>query len=71
LVIILVVLLLSITSGLIPISKSYIIADTIFRSYLIYIFYKVLISIDPKFRIYLYVFSFVIAVSAQTIFLFF
>lgn len=70
LIIILIVLLLSITSGLIPISKSYIIADTIFRSYLIYTFYKVLISIEPKFRIYIYVFSFVIALSSQTIFLF-
>jgi UDP-GlcNAc:undecaprenyl-phosphate GlcNAc-1-phosphate transferase len=71
LIIILIVLLLSITSGLIPISKSYIIADTIFRSYLIYTFYKVIINIEPKFRIYLYVFSFLIAVSSQTIFLFF
>ena len=70
LIIILIVLLLSITSGLIPISKSYIIADTIFRSYLIYTFYKVLISIEPKFRIYIYVFSFLIALSSQTIFLF-
>jgi UDP-GlcNAc:undecaprenyl-phosphate GlcNAc-1-phosphate transferase len=71
LIIILIVLLLSITSGLIPISKSYIIADTIFRTYLMYTFFKVLINIEPKFRIYLYVFSFLIAVSSQTIFLFF
>ena len=71
LMIILIVLLLSITSGLIPISNSYIVADTIFRSYLIYTFYKVIINIEPKFRIYLYIFSFLIAVSSQTIFLFF
>ncbi len=71
LVIILIVLLLSITSGMIPISKSYLIADTIFRSFLIYTFYKVLIYIKPKFRIYLYILSFLIAVSSQIIFLFF
>lgn len=70
LIIILIVLLLSITSGLIPISKSYIIADTIFRSYLIYTFFKVLIHIEPKFRIYIYVLSFLIAISSQTVYLF-
>ena len=67
LIIILIILLLSITSGLIPISRSYIIGDTIFRSFLIYMFYKVLINIEPKLRIYFYVFSFLIAVSSQII----
>ena len=69
LIIILVVLLLSITSNLIPITQSYMISDTIFRSFLIYAFYKVLVSIEPRFRIYLYVFSFLIVISSQTIFL--
>lgn len=71
LVIILIVLLLSITSSLIPISKPYIVADTVFRSFLIYTFYKVLIIIEPKSRIFLYIFSFLIAVTSQTIVIFF
>lgn len=71
LIIILIVLLLSITSSLIPISKPYIVADTVFRSFLIYTFYKVLIIIEPKSRIFLYVFSFLIAVSSQTLLIFF
>jgi UDP-GlcNAc:undecaprenyl-phosphate GlcNAc-1-phosphate transferase len=69
LIIILVVLLLSITSNLIPITQSYMISDTIFRSFLIYAFYKVLVNIKPRFRIYLYIFSFLIVLSSQTIFL--
>ena len=69
LIIVLVIILLSLTSGLIPIARSYIIADTIFRSYLLYIFYKVLINIDQRYRIYLYVFSFVIVVSTQASYL--
>ena len=69
LIIILVVILLSLTSSLIPISRSYIIADTIFRSFLLYIFYKILINIEPKFRIYLYIISFIIAASSQVLFL--
>ena len=71
LIIILIVLLLSITSSLIPVSKPYMIADTVFRSFLIYTFYKVLIIIEPKSRIFLYVFSFLIAVSSQTLLIFF
>jgi UDP-GlcNAc:undecaprenyl-phosphate GlcNAc-1-phosphate transferase len=70
LVIILIIILLSITSSLIPISRSYIIADTIFRSYLLYIFYKIIINIESKYRIYLYAFSFLIVVSSQVLFLF-
>jgi hypothetical protein len=70
LIIILFILLLSITSNLIPVSNSYLISDTIFRSFLIYTFYKVLVSIKPGFRIFLYVFSFLIVVSSQTILLF-
>jgi UDP-GlcNAc:undecaprenyl-phosphate GlcNAc-1-phosphate transferase len=70
LIIILFILLLSITSNLIPVSNSYLISDTIFRSFLIYTFYKVLVSIKPEFRIFLYVFSFLIVVSSQTILLF-
>ena len=70
LVIILIVILLSISSSLIPISRSYIIADTIFRSYLLYIFYKIIINIESKYRIYLYAFSFLIVVSSQVLFLF-
>ena len=69
LIIVLVIILLSLTSGLIPIARSYIIADTIFRSYLLYIFYKVLINIDQRYRIYLYVFSFIIVVSSQASYL--
>jgi UDP-GlcNAc:undecaprenyl-phosphate GlcNAc-1-phosphate transferase len=66
-IIILVVLLLSITSNLIPVAKSYLITDTIFRSFLIYAFYKVIVHIRPKFRIYLFVFSFMIVVASQII----
>ncbi len=69
LIIILVVLLLSITSNLIPVTKSYLITDTIFRSFLIYAFYKILVYIEPRFRIYLYVFSFLIVISSQIILL--
>lgn len=69
LIIILLVLLLSITSNLIPVTQSYMISDTIFRSFLIYAFYKVLVNIKPRFRIYLYVLSFLIVVSSQAIFL--
>ena len=68
-IIILVVLLLSITSNLIPVAKSYLITDTIFRSFLIYAYYKVLVHIEPRLRIYLYVFSFLIVVASQTILL--
>ena len=70
LTVVLIVILLSITSSLIPISRSYLVADTIFRSYLIYIFYKLIINIEPKFRIHLYIFSFLIVVSSQLVFLF-
>jgi len=66
-IIILVVLLLSITANLIPVAKSYLITDTIFRSFLIYTFYKILVYIKPRFRLYLYVFSFLIVVSSQII----
>ncbi|OGU66516.1 MAG: hypothetical protein A2W30_02670 [Ignavibacteria bacterium RBG_16_36_9] len=68
-IIILVVLLLSITSNLIPVAKSYLITDTIFRCFLIYAFYKILVYIEPRFRIYLIVFSFLIVVASQTILL--
>jgi len=68
-IIILVVLLLSITANLIPVAKSYLITDTIFRSFLIYTFYKILVYIKPGFRLYLYVFSFLIVVSSQIILL--
>jgi len=70
LVIVLLIVLLSISSNLIPIAKSYIITDTIFRSFLIYIFYKILIQIQPKFRPSLYAFSFLTVLIAQTILLF-
>jgi UDP-GlcNAc:undecaprenyl-phosphate GlcNAc-1-phosphate transferase len=69
LVIVLLIILLSISSSLIPIAKSYIITDTIFRSFLIYIFYKILIQIQPKFRPSLYVFSFLTVLISQTILL--
>ena len=69
LIIVLVIILLSLASGLIPISRSYIIVDTIFRSYLLYIFYKVLINIDQRYRIYLYVFSFIIVITSQASYL--
>lgn len=70
LIIILIVILLSITSSMIPISRSFLIADTIFRSFLIYTFYKLIINIEPKYRIHLYMFSFLIAFSSQMVFLF-
>jgi UDP-GlcNAc:undecaprenyl-phosphate GlcNAc-1-phosphate transferase len=69
LVIVLLIVLLSISSNLIPFEKSYIITDTIFRSFLIYIFYKILIQIQPKFRPSLYVFSFLMVLSSQTLLL--
>jgi len=69
LVIILLIVLLSISSNLIPIAKSYIITDTIFRSYLIYIFYKVLIQVQPKFRLSLHTFSFLVVIASQTLLL--
>ena len=68
-IIILVVLLLSITANLIPVAKSYLITDTIFRSFLIYTFYKILVYIQPRSRIYLYIFSFLIVISSQIILL--
>ena len=71
LVIVLVIILLTLTSGIIPISRSYVVADTIFRSYLIYMFYKILINIEPRFRVYLYIFSFFIVISSQASYLFF
>ena len=71
LIIILVVLLLSITSNLIPVTQSYMVSDTIFRSFLIYAFYKIIVSIEPRFRIYLYIFSFLIVIASQTIILIF
>jgi len=67
LIIILVVLLLSITANLLPVPRSYLISDTIFRSFLIYAFYKVIVNIQPKFRMYLYVISFLIVFSSQVI----
>ena len=69
LVIVLLIVLLSISSSLLPVAKSYIITDTIFRSFLIYIFYKIIIQIQPKFRPSLYVFSFLTVVISQTILL--
>lgn len=65
LTIILVVLLLSIAANLIPVPKSYLISDTIFRSFLIYAFYKVIVNIEPKFRMYLYILSFLMVFSSQ------
>ena len=67
LVIVLFIVVLSISSSLIPIAKSYIVTDTIFRSFLIYIFYKILIQIQPKFRPSLYAFSFLTVFIAQTL----
>jgi hypothetical protein len=69
LAIILLVVLLSLTSRLIPISNANLIPDTIFRSFLIYLFYKILIQIKPKFRLTLYAFSFLIVLLSQTIIL--
>jgi UDP-GlcNAc:undecaprenyl-phosphate/decaprenyl-phosphate GlcNAc-1-phosphate transferase len=69
LAIILLVVLLSLTSRLIPISNSYIIPDTLFRSFLIYLFYKIVIQIKPKFRLTLYAFSFLMVLLSQTIIL--
>lgn len=69
LIIVLLIVLLSISSNLIPVSKSYLITDTIFRSFLIYIFYKILIQIQPKFRLSLYAFSFLTVLLSQTILL--
>ena len=68
-IIILVVLLLSITANLIPVTKSYLITDTIFRSFLIYTFYKILVYIQPRSRIYIFIFSFLIVISSQIILL--
>ena len=70
LIIILVVILLSITSNLIPVTNSFLVTDTIFRSFLIYAFYKVIVTIKPGYRIFLYVFSFLIVISSQSILLF-
>jgi UDP-GlcNAc:undecaprenyl-phosphate GlcNAc-1-phosphate transferase len=70
LIIILVVILLSITSNLIPVTNSFLITDTIFRSFLIYVFYKIIVTIKPGYRIFLYVFSFLIVISSQSILLF-
>jgi hypothetical protein len=69
LIIILTIVLLSITANLIPVSKSYLISDTIFRSFLIYIFYKVLVNVRPKLRPYLFTVSFLIVISSQIILL--
>jgi len=71
LVIILLVVLLSLTSQLIPISNSYIIPDTLFRSFLVYLFYKLLIRLQPKFRLSLYAISFLIVLISQTLILIF
>ena len=70
LIIILVVILLSITSNLIPVTNSFLITDTLFRSFLIYAFYKVIITIKPGYRLFLYAFSFLIVISSQSILLF-
>jgi len=67
LIIILLVILMSVSSNLLPVSKSYIISDTIFRSFLIYIFFKILIQLQPRFRIPLYSFSFLMVITAQII----
>lgn len=69
LIIILIIILLSITASLIPVSRSYLISDTIFRSFLIYAFYKVVINVQPKFRFYLFTGSFVFVILSQIIFL--
>ena len=71
LAIILLVVLLSLTSRLIPISNAYLIPDTIFRSFLIYLFYKIVIQIKPKFRLTLYAFSFLMVLLSQSIILIF
>jgi len=70
LTIILLVVLLSISSNIIPIKNSFLVTDTIFRSFIIYTFYKVMIKIEPKFRPSLYAFSFIIALLSQTILIF-
>lgn len=67
LVIVVLIVMLSISSNLIPIAKTYLITDTIFRSFLIYIFYKIMIQIQPKFRLSLYAFSFLTVLLSQTI----
>lgn len=69
LAIILLVVLLSLSSSLIPISKSFVITDTIFRSFLIYLFYKILIQIKPNFRPSLFALSFLTVLISQTILL--
>ena len=69
LVIILLVLLMSVSSNLLPISNSYIVTDTIFRSFLVYFFLKILIQLQPKFRVPFYVLSFILVISTQIILL--
>ena len=65
LIIILLVILMSVSSNLLPVSNPYIISDTIFRSFLIYIFLKILIQLQPRFRIPFYAFSFLMVISTQ------
>ena len=59
-----------ISSNMIPFKDTMLISDTLFRSFLVYLFYKIIIRIKPKFHLTLYASSFVFTLIAQSILLF-
>ncbi len=59
-----------ISSNMLPFKDTMLVSDTLFRSFLVYLFYKIIIRIKPRFHLTLYASSFIFTLVAQSIILF-
>ena len=59
-----------ISANMLPFKDTMLLSDTMFRSFLVYLFYKIIIRIKPKFHLPLYASSFIFTLIAQSILLF-
>jgi hypothetical protein len=59
-----------ISSNMLPFKDTMLVSDTLFRSFLVYLFYKIIIRIKPRFHLTLYASSFIFTLIAQSIILF-
>ena len=59
-----------ISANMLPFKDTMLLSDTMFRSFLVYLFYKIIIRIKPKFHLTLYASSFIFTLIAQSILLF-
>ena len=70
LIILVFIVLLTVSSSLLPNTQIVSINTIVFQSFLLYIFYKVIVSVKVKFQISLYYLSFIIPIIILTVLLF-